>query len=815
MTAFMDQLPINPLLAQICETLKSERRLVLAAPPGAGKTTRVPLALAGLIDGFEGLPGRIVMLEPRRIAARMAAERMAATLGEKTGQRVGLSTRIDRKVSDQTRIEVVTDGLFTRRLLSDPDLSGISVVIFDEIHERSLNADLGLAMLLEVQGALRDDLHLLAMSATLDTASLAAKLSSPMIESEGRQYPVETRYLGRTRDRLEDQMAKAIHKAHRETDGSILAFLPGAGEIRRTAERLEGLAQTIIAPLYGALSPRDQDLAVSPAPDRQRKIVLATDIAESALTIQGVSVVVDGGMARRPETDSRSGFSRLVTVRAARANVDQRRGRAGRLGPGICYRLWDEAETRGLTAAPTPEILTADLSGLVMTLADWGESQPERLTWLDTPPVGKLKAARVRLRGLGALTPEGLLSVKGKQMAKLPLSPDYAALVVSADTPGEKALAAQIAALSSERGIGGQSADLAERLARFQRENSARAKTLRRQAERWSSGAPAKGDAGDVLAKGWPGRIARRREPGGTSYLMASGRAGEVDPASPLAKSDWLAVADLTGSAKSARITLAAAISEQTALSHGQPEEVETAEFDPGTGRFKARRVKRLGEIILSETPLPKPSSAVARAAFLEHLRLEGFAPTGLDRVVKAFLARLDCLRGAFPDEWPEFSEDELQNGVADWLGPALGGGGFNVPSPASVGDALKVMLDWPGPRDLDRYAPLSIKLPSARQAKVDWLGERCPLIECRVQELFGARQHLTVADGRAPVTVQMLSPGGKPVATTQDIPGFWGAGYLDMAKDMRGRYPKHDWPDDPGSAAPHEGMTKARLAKR
>ncbi|GAB5459828.1 MAG: ATP-dependent helicase HrpB [Henriciella sp.] len=814
----MDQLPINPLLAQICRTLKSERRLVLAAPPGAGKTTRVPLALAGLIEGFDGLPGRIVMLEPRRIAARMAAERMAATLGEKTGQRVGLSTRVDRKVSDQTRIEVVTDGLFTRRLLSDPDLSGISAVIFDEIHERSLSADLGLAMSLEVQEALRDDLHLLAMSATLDTASLAEKLASPMIESGGRQYPVETRYLGRTRDRLEDQMAKAIQKAHREIDGSILAFLPGAGEIRRTAERLEGLpslAQTIIAPLYGALSPRDQDLAVSPAPDGFRKIVLATDIAESALTIEGVSVVVDGGMARRPETDSRSGFSRLVTVRASRANVDQRRGRAGRLGPGICYRLWDEAETRGLTAAPTPEILTADLSGLVMTLADWGESQPERLTWLDTPPAGKLKAARARLRELGALTPEGLLSAKGKQMAKLPLSPDYAALVVSADTPGEKALAAQIAALSSERGIGGQSADLAERLARFQRENSPRAKTLRRQAERWSSGAPVQGDAGEVLAKGWPGRIARRREPGGTSYLMASGRAGEVDPASPLAKSDWLAVADLTGSAKSARITLAAAISEQTALAYGQPEEIETAKFDPGTGRFKARRVKRLGEIILSETPLPQPSSAAARAAFLEHLRLEGFAPTGLDRVVKTFLARLTCLRGAFPGDWPEFSEEGLQDEVEGWLGPALGGGRFILPSPASVRDALKAKLDWPCPRDLDRHAPLSVKLPSGRQAEVDWLGERSPLIECRVQELYGARQHLTVADGRVPVTVQMLSPGGKPVATTQDLLGFWGAGYLDMAKDMRGRYPKHDWPDDPASAAPHEGITKARLKNR
>lgn len=814
MTAFMDQLPINSLLPQICETLKSARRLVLAAPPGAGKTTRVPLALGGLIEGFEALPGKIVMLEPRRIAARMAAERMAATLGEKVGEKIGLSTRIDRKTSAQTRVEVITDGLFTRRLLNDPDLSGISAVIFDEIHERSLNADLGLAMALEVQGALRDDLCLLAMSATLDTENTAAKLKSPVIESEGRQYPVETRYLGRTRDRLEDQMAKAILKAHRETEGSILAFLPGAGEIRRTAERLGDLPQTVLAPLFGALSPRDQDLAISPPAKGQRKIVLATDIAESALTIEGVSVVVDGGMARRPETDSASGLSRLVTVRASRANVDQRRGRAGRLGPGICYRLWDEAETRGLVAAPTPEILAADLSGLVLTLAEWGETQPERLSWLDTPPPGKLKAAQARLCGFGALDEKGLLTAKGKQMAKLPLSPNYAALVVSADTPGEKALAAQIAALSSERGVGGNSADLSERLARFQRESSPRAKTLRQQAERWSDGAPAKGDAGEVLAKGWPDRIARRREPGSNSYLMASGRAGEVDPASSLAKSDWLAVADLIGSAKSARITLASAVSEQVALQSGKVEDAETAEFDPSSGRFKARRVKRLGEIVLSETPLPQPSGNTARAAFLAHLQSAGFAPTGLNIAVGGFLARLKTLRAAFPEDWPDLTEETLQDTVTDWLGPALGGGGFNLPSPARVLDALKTLLEWPGPRDLDQLAPLNIKLPSGRQAKIDWLGERSPLIECKVQELYGARQHLTVAKGRVPVTVQMLSPGGKPVATTQDIPSFWSGGYLDMAKDMRGRYPKHDWPEDPASASPHAGMTKARLTK-
>ncbi|MEM9226222.1 MAG: helicase-related protein, partial [Pseudomonadota bacterium] len=348
MTVFMSALPIDALLPQICNTLKQKARLVLAAPPGAGKTTRVPLALAGLIEGLPALPGKIVMLEPRRIAARMAAARMADTLGEPLGRTIGLSTRIDRRVSKDTLIEVITDGLFTRRLLADPDLSGVSAVIFDEVHERGLNGDLGLTLALEVQAALRDDLHLLAMSATLDTARLSAVLDAPIIESDGRQYPVETRYLGRTRDRIEDQMARAIERASRETTGSVLAFLPGAGEIRRTAERLNLPDDITIAPLYGALSPQAQDAAISPAPDGQRKIVLATDIAESALTIEGVSVVVDSGLARVPEYDPSGASAKLTTIRAARANVDQRRGRAGRLGPGICYRLWDEAETRGL-----------------------------------------------------------------------------------------------------------------------------------------------------------------------------------------------------------------------------------------------------------------------------------------------------------------------------------------------------------------------------------------------------------------------------------------------------------------------------------
>lgn len=814
MTVFMSNLPIEPLLPDIAATLKAKQRLILGAPPGAGKTTRVPLALAGLIDGFEALPGKIIMLEPRRIAARMAAQRMAQTLGEPLGKRIGLSTRVDRKTSKETLVEVVTDGLFTRRLLNDPELSGVSAVIFDEIHERSLSADLGLALALEVQGALREDLHLLAMSATLDTEAMAQKLDAPVIESEGRQYPVETRYLGRSQDRLEDQMTRAIERAVRETDGSILAFLPGAGEIRRTAERLSHLNDVLIAPLFGALSPQDQDAAIRPCAEGQRKVVLATDIAESALTIEGVSVVVDSGYARVPRYVPGGLSTALQTVRAARANVDQRRGRAGRLGPGICYRLWDEAETRGLTAAPEPEIQNADLSGLMLTLADWGEPNPDSLNWLTQPPSRRLKAARQDLLALGALDESGGLTKTGREMTKLPLSPRLAALIVSAKTDPERALAAQVAALISERGIGGNSADLNERLARFQSDRSRRAETLRQQASRWAGKAKASGKASDVLARGWPDMIARKRPGSATQYVLASGRAGQVDESSPLAKSDWLIVADMVGSAKTARITLAAALEEATARSVGQEETRETADFDPAKGTFKARRVKALGAIILSEQPLPKPSPTTANDAFVLHIEAEGFAPTGLDDAVRTMCARTRILRDLFGETWPDWSPDDLAETVRDWLAPMLSNQSFTMPTPAKLGDVLKAQLEWPLPQELDQLAPLSVGLPSGRKARIDWLDERAPLVECKAQELYGAAAHIMLAKGRLPVTLQILSPGGKPVATTQDLPSFWQGGYRDMAKDMRGRYPKHDWPDDPAGAKPHAGMTKARLAK-
>lgn len=815
MTDFMSDLPIESLLFEIAQTLRARQRLILGAPPGAGKTTRVPLALAGLLDGIEALPGKIVMLEPRRIAARMAANRMAQTLGERLGERIGLSTRVDRQISKNTNVEVITDGLFTRRILADPELNGISAVIFDEIHERSLSADLGLALALESQSALRDDLHILAMSATLDTAGMARILDAPVIESEGRQYPIETRYLGRSKDRLEDQMARAIERAVRETNDSILAFLPGAGEIRRTVERLNLDANILIAPLFGAMSPKDQDAAVRPRSDGGRKVVLATDIAESALTIDGVSVVVDSGYARVPRYVPGGLSTELQTIRAARANVDQRRGRAGRLGPGICYRLWDEAETRGLTAAPDPEIENADLSGLWLSLAEWGESDPGAMTWLTPPATGRLQAARQDLLALGALDASGALTKKGAAMTKLPLSPRLAALIVGAGSPAEKALAARIAALVSERGIGGNSADLSERLTWFDQDRGQRAQKLRQQAARWGGNASLGGVPADILAAGWPDMIARKRPGSGDQYLLASGRAGQVDAASGLAKAEWLVVADMVGGAKSARITLAAPLSAAKALESGDAETRDEAEFNPKNGTFKARRVKAIGAIVLNEQPLPKPPAKIAKEAFLKHLEAEGFGPTGLDQGVLEFLARIGALRAVCGDAWPDWTVEGLQSGVSSWLAPALTGNTFALPKPAAVRDALKAQLAWPLPQDLETKAPLNIALPSGRKAKIDWLDERAPLIECKAQELFGATRHLCVADGRLPVTIQILSPGGKPVATTRDLAGFWAGGYRDMVKDMRGRYPKHDWPDDPANAPPHAGITKARLARR
>ena len=813
MSVTRPSLPIDDVLAEICSGLSAHSRLVLAAPPGAGKTTRVPLALAGLLDEAAVIDGKILMLEPRRIAARMAAQQMAKSLGEKLGQSVGLTTRVDRKVSDATRVEVITDGLFTRRILSDPELTGIGAVIFDEFHERRLNSDLGLSLAMEAQGALRDDLKLLIMSATLDTEKVSSVLGAPVVESQGRQYPVETRYLGRSQDRIEDRMASAVRKALREEEGSILAFLPGAREIQRTAEQLERVPDNVrVAPLFGALSPAEQDAAVSPAPEGMRKVVLATDIAESALTIEGVRIVIDSGLSRVAEDAAGGLGTRLSTVKASRASVDQRRGRAGRLSPGVCYRLWDEAATRGLMPAPVPEILKSDLSGLVLALAEWGERDATRLTWMDAPPAGLLKAAQALLTTLGAIDQDGALTALGSEMARLPLPPRLGALVAGAPTPQERALAAEIAALAGERGMGGNSPDLRDRLAGFRRDGSPRARSLKAQAKAWGKGAAPDGNLASLLARAWPDQIARKR-PGSTSgYLMASGRAAMLPETEALAKQDWLVIADLGGAAKEARISLAAPISEADALEIGGVVSEDRASFDPKTGKFTARRVKALGAIVLSESPLPKPSAAVAARAMLDAIREGGFAAIGADDVVRETLARIAMLERADCIAPVALDAEALIASAGDWLLPLLKRKGAQVPAGHEVREALIASLDWPVQEALRKDAPLSLSLPSGQTAQVDYLDDRAPLVSARAQAFFGLSLHPKLAAERVPVTVEMLSPGMKPVATTQDLGRFWGAGYLDMAKDMRGRYPKHDWPADPANAKAHEGRTKKRL---
>jgi len=814
MPDIQDTLPIDEVLPSILRALSGGNRLVLAAPPGAGKTTRVPLALAGLLGDAPVISGRILMLEPRRIAARMAAERMAASLGERLGQTIGLITRVDRKMSAATRVEVITDGLFTRRMLNDPELSGVGAVIFDEFHERRLNSDLGLALALEAQSALREDLRLLIMSATLDTGAVSKAVAAPVIESEGRQYPVETRYLGRSDARIEDRMPKAILQALREAEGSILAFLPGAREIRRAAEALAVLGpDVLIAPLFGALSPAEQDAAVSPAPAGKRKIVLATDLAESALTIEGVRIVIDSGLARVAEDEAGGLGTRLTTVRASRASVDQRRGRAGRMAPGICYRLWDEAATRGLTAAAVPEILSSDLSGLVLALTEWGERDPSKLTWLDPPPAGKYRAAEAQLLALGAIDASGPLTDKGREMARLPMAPRLAALIAAAPGPAEKALAAEIAALIGERGMGGDSSDLRDRLQRFRADGSSRARSLKAQAASWGGSAPPGGSLARLLTSAWPGEVARKRPGTDGSYLLASGRAASLPSTDNLAKSDWLVVADLGGAAREPRITLALPLTEAEALASQPVISKDRASFDPKTGRFTARRVKALGAVVLSEAPLPKPTADTAADAMLEAVCASGFSAIGADDAVEEVLSRLRILHAAGLIGLPEPSKPTLIETAAEWLRPMLRRRGASVPPPTEVRDALVQSFDWPVQEALRQQAPLTLDLPSGQTARVDWLDPRAPLVSARAQAFYGLTEHPRLAAGRVPVTVEMLSPGQKPVATTQDIGRFWGGGYKDMAKDMRGRYPKHDWPDDPASARPHEGRTRKRLS--
>lgn len=799
----MNTLPIDTVLEEISDVLSNGNRLILAAPPGAGKTTKVPLHLLNA-DWLIGL--KIIMLEPRRIAARRAAERMAQMLGEKVGETVGLRSRLDTRVGPDTRIEVVTEGVFSNLITREPDLPGIGAVLFDEFHERSLDADLGLALALETQTALNEDLRIIVMSATLDTEKLSRVLHAPLVQSEGRIWPVDTRYLGRTQDRIEDQTARAIRKALAAETGSILVFLPGAAEINRTAERLSDLPdQVMICPLYGALSPKEQDDAIKPPPGGRRKVVLSTDIAESSLTIEGVRVVIDTGFARVPVYTPGSLGASLRTIKASVANIDQRRGRAGRTEPGVCYRLWHEEENRGLPKSPQPEILNTDLSGMILRLAHWGGADPSGLIWLDPPARGQVTAALSALRVMGFMTQDNQLTGLGKRAVHLPLSPRLARLVLCSDDPAEQALGAGLAAMLSEQGLSGRSMDVTDRHSGFLRDTSPRARTLKAQARNWTrSKAAASGDIASLLAKAWPDQIARARPGDDKRFQLAGGGGARLPEGSTLEGAQWLIICETGGqTGGDPIIRLAARTDEKTARNVLPELSRDFAEFDEKTGRVRARRQKTFGDIVLTETPLARPENDVIADAIIRRLGEKGLVIFPGYETLEPFLHRASFARTRHTSDWPDLTETALTEHAEVWLRPAVIAHGLSAISGEGLLNAVRNWLGWTVTHEIDRLAPVCWDGPNGRRIRIDYAGEHAPLIALKVQDLYGVKQHPAICEGAIALTLSLLSPAQRPVAITKDITGFWSGGYSDMKKDMKGRYPKHFWPDDPANASP------------
>lgn len=811
---FADALPIDAVLDDVRRTLSERASAVLVAPPGAGKTTRVPLALMN--EGW--LKGRkILVLEPRRIAARAAAERMAQSLAETVGETIGVRARMVSKSGPKTRIEVVTEGVFTRMILDDPELRGIGAVLFDEFHERSLDADVGLALALDAQGALRDDLRILAMSATLDGARVAELFGgADVIVSEGRAFPVETRYLGRDANaRIEDQATDAVMHALRQETGSILVFLPGQGEIRRVEERLrERISDPsiMVAPLYGAMDMRAQDLALQPAAKGQRKVVLATSIAETSITIEGVRVVIDSGLARVPRFEPDVGVTRLETVRVSRAGADQRRGRAGRTEPGVCYRLWDEPQTQSLPAYAEAEIRSADLSALLLDCAEWGASDPRSLRWLDPLPIAAIDAAREELMELAALDAEGRITAMGQRLRSLPLPPRLARMVISAAERGHAEEAADIAAVIVERGLGGNDVDLVHRLEGFRRDRSRRANDMRKLAANWariaakSAGSRQAGEdlsVAQLLALAFPERIGKSRG-GSGQFLLANGRGANVEPTHPLARAQFIIAAELSGKAASTRILLAAAADEAEVMAAAgdRIRESDEIEFDAQAAALRSRRVRRLDAIVLAnETRALAANDETAR------LLAEGIARLGIDRLPwsKTQLQlrdRVGFLRAAGEDAWPDLTDAGLSVAVTDWLAPFLTGKTKLAEIGADdLGAALDTLLPWHLKQRLEAEAPTHFEVPTGNRHAIDYESAGAPALHVRVQELFGLTQHPSIADGKLPLTLHLLSPAHRPIQITRDLPGFWKGSWAAVQAEMKGRYPRHPWPDDPASA--------------
>ncbi len=815
MREFAGKLPIDEVLADLTAALRGANRAILVAPPGAGKTTRAPLAL---MDEDFAAHGKIMVLEPRRLAARAAAERMAASLGERVGETIGLRVRLQSLVSAKTRIEIVTEGVFARMIVEDPELTGVAAVLFDEFHERSLDADLGLALALDAQGALREDLRILVMSATLDGARVRRLMQgAALIESKGRAFPVETRYLGRDPlARIEDQATKAILAALAEERGSILAFLPGQGEITRVAAALAERVRdphVEITPLYGAMDARAQDRAVAPAPAGRRKIVLATSIAETSLTIEGVRVVIDAGLMRVPRFEPDLGLTRLETVRVSRANADQRRGRAGRVEPGVCYRLWDQAANGGLAPYAQPEILAADLSGFALDLALWGVADPASLPFFDPPPRAAFAEAQALLQRLGALDAGCLVTDEGRAVAGLALPPRLARMLVDAAREGAADEAAEIATLLTERGLGGSAVNLGERLAAFRRDRSPRAEDARRLALRLARQArqralherrPFPSASGLWLARAFPDRIARARGKRG-EFLMVNGRAAAVEPHDALAGEAYLAIGEVVGRAAAARILLAAPLTAEDveALAADAIETADELTFDRAAAALRRRRRRRLGAITLAEQTLPVAADEAAALALARGVLALGVERLPWTKALAQWRDRVAFLRRAEPDLWPDLSDEALR-ASPDWLAPYLAGKTALADIGADdLSAALRAPLDYAQLQRLDREAPTHFTAPTGNAFAIDYEAEGGPAIRLRVQEVYGLTQHPALAGGRVGLTLHLLSPAHRPIQITRDLPGFWRGSWAAVRADLRGRYPRHVWPENPAEAAP------------
>jgi len=834
----MPDLPIEDVLPDLKAVLRERTEAVLQAPTGAGKTTRVPIALLGetwLEDQ------KVIMLEPRRLAARSAAQYMAQQLGEEAGETVGYRVRMDTQVSRRTRIEVVTEGVLTRMLQDDPALEDVGAVLFDEFHERNLQADLGLALTLQAREVLRPDLRVLVMSATLDTGPIAGLVNdAPLIQSEGRSYPVEVHYADRPLspgDRIEPAVASKVKEAlSRPLSGDVLVFLPGAGEIRRTESRLEGTVppDVTLHPLFGNLPPGEQDAAIAPSPDGERKVVLATDIAETSLTIEGIRVVVDSGLRRAPRFDATTGMTRLDTVRISQASADQRKGRAGRVAPGTCYRLWTQRTQHHLDPHTAPEIENADLAPLALELAMWGTPDPSDLRWLDPPPDDAYEQAQELLLRLGAIDEDGTITSHGREMADLGLHPRLAHMLINAQALGHGAVACDLAALLSERDIfkgQGEAPDVdlrlrleaLHRLRRGERPTPNHARSyvvpygavghVRTVADHWRRKlGVGQNEEGDVEATGlltafaYPDRIAQRREGQTGRFRLRNGRAAKLPRPQLLSDADSLVAAHVDARRQENRIFLAAPISEDEITDYfGDQITTETeVAWDPETQRVEARRREQIGALMLTDGPLESPDPTAVAEALVDGIREEGLDLLPWTDHARQLQHRIQFLHHHLGDDWPDVRDEALLDSLEGWLLPHLYGlkraGDLNQ---LNLTQILRDLLTYDQRDRLEAWAPTHVTVPSGFDRPIDYSDPDTPVLAVRLQELFGQTETPHIGNGRVPLTIHLLSPAHRPVQITQDLAHFWADTYYDVRKDMRGRYPKHYWPEDPLAATP------------